>query len=241
MSTLGDRDDAILKHLQRYHLTTSDVLRRKFFPDTNDAAVRKVIARLIRERRMRGFDLFDNRKYYVLTAREAVARNEHRSISREFNYQGFVNAYAVLCFCAAHGVDIYTPNEFEADFPDLIMRGVGSRNYYVERSEEPNRLAFILVDYGTNPERIAKKVGHIIARGYTLPPFTRLIQRGRFVITVLTADEDKRSFIRAAIEADPAQFVKVRLEVVPELRDILVNRGRIRPAAPRTGDTAGEE
>jgi hypothetical protein len=74
MSPPNDRDEAILEHVRRYHLTTAEVLKRHFFAETNDAAVRKVVSRLIHERRLRAFNLFDNRKYYVLTPREAVAR-----------------------------------------------------------------------------------------------------------------------------------------------------------------------
>ena len=241
MTTPNDRDEAILDHIRRYHLSTTEALRRKFFPETSEAAVRQVVARLIQERKVRSFDLFDNRKYYVLTPREAVARGEHRCISLAFNYQGFVNAYAVLWFCVAHGVDIFTAKEFETQFPDLLIRGVRTRNYYVERSETENRLGFILVDYGASPETLAGKVRRIIARGYTLPAFTRLIQRGRFVVAILTPNAEKKTLIRTLIEADPPTFAKIRIEVVPELQDVLVNRSKIRPTAPKPGDPGREE
>jgi hypothetical protein len=236
MTTCNNRDEAILEHLRRYHLTTNEVLQRKFFPDTNAAAVRKVVARLIRERKIRACVLFDNRKYYVLTPREAVARHEHRSIAQEFNYQGFVNAYAVLGFCMEQNVEIFTAEEFETQFPDLYIRGVRSRNYFRDRGADKNRLGFILVDYGTHPEKIAYKVRHIISRGYTLPAFARLIQRERFLIAILTPQDAKQALIRAAIAADPPPFVKIRLDVVPGLQEILVNRANIRPTARRAGD-----
>jgi hypothetical protein len=229
MSAPNDRDEAILEHIRRYHLSTNEVLHRKFFSGANDAAVRRVVSRLVRERKLRSLELFDNRKYHVLTPREAEARGEHRCIGRGFNYQGFVNAYAVLCFCHTHGVEIFTAKEFEATFPDLLVRGVRSRNYYLERGEGQNRLGFILVDYGTNPEKIARKVTRIIARGFALETFTQLIQGGRFVVAVLTPTEQKQWLVRTAVEADPPEFVKIRLEVVPELQDILVNRSKLGP------------
>ena len=229
MTTPNDRDEAILEHIRRYHLSTAEALRRKFFADTNKAALRQVVARLVMERKIRSFDLFEHRKYYVLTAREAVARGEHRSISRPFNYQGFVNAYAVLWFCVAQRAEIFTAREFETQFPELVVRGVRSRNYYVERGEAQNRLGFILVDYGTSPETLARKIHRIIARGYTLPAFTRLIHGGRFVVAVLTPSEQKQTLIRTAVEADPPRFAKIRLAVVPELQDILVNRSKFPP------------
>jgi hypothetical protein len=234
-TTADDRDEAILEHLRRYHLTTNEVLRQRFFPETNDAAVRKVVSRLIRVQKLLACRLFDNRKYYVLTPREAVARGEHRCIAQPFNYQGLVNAYAVLWFCTQQNAEIFTAQEFETKFPDLLIRGVRTRNYYLDRSEEPNRLAFILVDYGTKPEEIAKKIHRIISRGYTLAAFARLIQRGRFLIAILTPGEEKKSLIRAAIEANPPNLVKIRIDVVRELADILINRMKIRPTSRKPG------
>lgn len=234
------RDEAILDHVRRYHLTTSDVLKRAFFPETNDAAVRKVVSRLTRERRLRPISLFDNRKYYVLTAREAVARGEHRCIAQEFNYQGFVNAYGVLCFCMREGVEIFTVKEFEEKFPDLLLRGVRTRNYFIDRRGETNRLGFIHVDYGTNPERIARKVQRIIARGYTLPMFTKLIQGGRFVVAVLTSSVEKKTEIAQALAASPSPCAGIHLAVVPELRDVLLNRATLSHSRHRvpTGEAA---
>jgi hypothetical protein len=238
-ATAEGRDEAILEHLTRYHLTTNEVLGRRFFPGTNDAAVRKVVSRLIREQKLRSCRLFDNRTYYVLTPREAVARGEHRCIAQPFNYQGFVNAYGVLWFCTEQQVEIFTAKEFETKFPDLLIRGVQTRNYYLDPSDESNRLGFIVVDYGTNPEKVARKIHHITSRGYTLPAFARLIQRERFLIAVLTPNEKKKALIRTAIEADPPQFVKIRIEVVEQLQDILVNRLKIRPTSKRPKDQAG--
>ena len=171
MSPVNDRDEAILEHVRRYHLTTAEVLKTHFFPETNEAAVRKVVSRLVHERRLRSLALFENRRYYVLTAREAVSRGEHRCIAQEFNYQGFVNAYAVLCFCMSQGSPIFTAKEFEEQFPELVIRGVRSRNYFIDREGETGRLGFIHVDYGSHQDRIAKKVKRIISRGYTLPAF----------------------------------------------------------------------
>ena len=99
--TPPERDAAILEHLRRYHLTTPEILHRLFFPGVGLNAVRKVTSRLSRERRISPARLFEQRKYFVLTPREAERLGEHRSIGRKFEYQGLVNAYGILSFCAA--------------------------------------------------------------------------------------------------------------------------------------------
>jgi hypothetical protein len=230
--TPPERDAAILEHLRRYHLTTPEVLHRLFFPGVGLNAVRKVTSRLIRERRISPATLFEQRKYFVLTPREAECLGEHRSIGRKFEYQGLVNAYGLLAFCVANGVRKFTPKEFAATFPELVIPGVRLGNYYLEPEETPegrkHRLGFIHVDYGTSPQSIVKKVRKIISRGYTLAAFSRLIQRGNFVVAIVTPTEAKASEIKAALMTEPASFVRFRIEAVAELGELLTHRGRLK-------------
>lgn len=230
--TPAERDAAILEHLRRYHLTTPEVLHRLFFPGVGLNAVRKVTARLIRERRISPARLYEQRKYFVLTPREAERLGEHRSIGRKFEYQGLVNAYALLCFCAATGVQKFTPKEFAEKFPDLVIPGVRSSNYYREPEQTPEglkkRLAFIHVDYGISPNALLKKVRKIPSRAYTLPAFATLIQRGLFIVTVLTPTEAKAAEIRAALSLEQPSPVRFRIQVVPELAELLTHRGRLK-------------
>jgi hypothetical protein len=235
--TPQERDDAVLQHLRRYHLTTPEVLHRLFFGTAGLNAVRKVTSRLAREGRIRPCRLFEQRKYFVLTPREAVRLGEHRSIGRKFEYQGLVNAYGVLSFCVGNGTQKFTPREFEEQFPELAIRGVRSGNYYidVEETEEgslpaegrKSRLGFMLVDYGTSPETIVKKVRKIISRGYTLPAFSRLIQRGSFVIAIISPSPAKAEATKAALSDEAPGPVRFRVEAVHELGELLICRGRL--------------
>ncbi len=156
--TPTERDEAILKHLKRYHLTTPEVLHRLFFGTAGLNAVRKVTSRLTREGKIRPCRLYEQRKYFVLTPREAVRLGEHRSIARKFEYQGLVNALGVLAFCVESRTQKFTPKEFAEQFPELVIPGVRSGNYYidVEESEagKKSRMGFMLVDYGTSEETI---------------------------------------------------------------------------------------
>jgi len=244
--TPPERDAAILEHLRRYHLTTPEVLHRLFFQGAGLNAVRKVTSRLIRERRISPARLYEQRKYFVLTPREAERLGEHRSIGRKFEYQGLVNAYGLLSFCVAAGVSKFTVKEFAATFPELVIPGVRSGNYYLEPEQTPgglkNRLAFIYVDYGASPETIVKKVRKIISRGYSLPEFSRLIQTGNFIVTVVAPTEAKADEIKAALSLEPPSPVRFRITAVPDLGELLMRRGKLKANRRRraTTDQAGD-
>jgi hypothetical protein len=254
-----ERDDAILEHLRRFHLTTAEVLHRLFFPGSKLNAVRKITSRLIREKKIRAWQLFEQRKYFTLSPGQAARMGEDRSIGTPFQHQGLVNAYGVLLFAIETGTQPFTKKEFEAKFPELVIRGVIARNYYVDREptdghepsdgSEPggagvkNRLGFILVDYGTSPLTIRKKVHHITARAYTLPAFAKLIHGDHFVIGIATPSPAKAGDIRAVLEDDGPGNVRYRIVPCPELGEYLMNRGRLRrPKADSAGEAtaAGE-
>src|SRR4051794_38740856 len=234
--TPAERDAAILEHLRRYHLTTPEFLHRLFFAGAGLNAVRKVTSRLIRERRISPARLYEQRKYFVLTPREAERLGEHRSIGRKFEYQGLVNAFGLLAFCVENGVRKFTPREFAATFPELVIPGVRSGNYYLEPEEPPegrkHRLGFIHVDYGTSPETIVKKVRKIIARAFTLPAFSRLIQTGNFIIAIATPTAAKAEEIKTALMTEPPTAVRFRIAAVPELGELLMRRGRLKENRP---------
>jgi len=232
MSTT-ERDEAILEHLRRFHLTTPEILHRLFFPDAGLNAVRKVTGRLVRERKIRPCPLYEQRKYFVLTPGQAARMGEDRRIGQPYEEQGLVNAYGILLFCIEQGTHPFSKAEFEEKFPELVIRGVGARNYYVDREEtaegRKTRLGFIVVDYGTSPETIRKKVHKVAARAHTRPEFSTLIHKGGFVIAVVAPTDTKAEDIKAALAADgPGGKVLYRIVASPELGEYLLHKGRLR-------------
>ena len=236
-----ERDDAILEHLRRFHLTTAEVLHRLFFPGSKLNAVRKVTARLIREKKIRAWQLFEQRKYFTLTPGQAARMGEDRSIGTPFQTQGLVNAYGVLQFAIETGTQPFTKKEFEEKFPELVIRGVIARNYYIDTEPADDgpppasgslpasgpkvRLGFVIVDYGTSPLTIRKKVHHVTARAYTLPRFARLIQNDGFVIAIVAPFEPKAELIKAVLADEGPGLVRYRVVTSPELGELLLHRG----------------
>lgn len=230
-----ERDDAILEHLRRFHLTTAEVLHRLFFPGVGLNAVRKVTGRLGREKKIRPCRLFEQRKYFTLTPAQAARMGEDRSIGKPFEYQGLVNAYGVLLFSVANESQPFTKKEFEEQFPELVIRGVGARNYYIDREEtdegRKSRLGFMVVDYGASVLTIRKKVRKVTARAYTLPKFASLIQRGSFVVAIVAPTEAKAEDIKATLADEGPGYTRFRVVTCPELGELLLHRGQLRHGA----------
>jgi hypothetical protein len=217
------RDGLILEHVRRYHLTTDEILASLFFEGGSVRAARKVTTRLKAEGKLSRHRFFEGRVLCQLTPRAAEALGEHRSIARKFNYQGLVNAYGVLLFCAKFGIDKYTAREFMDKFPDLHRRGTRASNYYVDNEAGGKRLGFIQVDSGREAAKLVLKIRKIIGRAYGVPNFAKLIQSGRFVIAIVTPTQGKKTLIERALADEPASPVKYRVEVLDELGHLLIN------------------
>jgi len=111
----------------------------------------------------------------------------------------------------------------------------------------------MLVDYGTSETTILKKLRKIAARGFTLPAFTGLIQKGNFVNAIIAPTATKAEAIKAALLGEAPGFIRYRVEVVEALGELLVHRGRLKaasdeaddqaeaPARPTTGEPTSQE
>ena len=223
MTEPNSRDELILEHVRRYHLTTDEILASLFFENASVRAARKVTTRLKQEGKLNRFRFFEGRVLCQLTPRAAEALGEHRSISRKFHYQGLVNAYGVLLFCANFGVDKFTAREFMDKFPDLHRRGTRASNYYVDNADGEKRLGFIQIDSGGDAKNLVKKIRKIIARAYGVPNFAKLIQGGKFMVAVVAPSAGKKALIERALGDEPTSPVKYRVVAIDELGHLLVN------------------
>ena len=240
---LQTRDEMILEHVRRYHLTTDEILASLFFEGASVRAARKVTTRLQAEGKLARHRFFEGRVLVQLTPKAAEAMGEHRSIARRFNYQGLVNAYGVLLFCAKFGIDKFTAREFTQKFPDLHRRGTRASSYYVDNAEGTKRLGFIQVDSGREPRQLVRKVRKIIGRAYGVPNFAELIQSGRFVVAIVTPSEGKKRLLVQALGEEHRSPVRYRVEAMEELGRLLINMPRpmTRNEEDESEDDAGNE
>jgi len=233
---MKDRDEAILEHVRRFRLTTEEAIHYAFFESKDPSASRKVVARLTSQNKIQPFPLGGKRLYYVLTRRAALDMGENIDAANPFSPARRNNAYGVLWYCLRYGIKKYTVAEFRALYPTLAISGGRLSNYFFDDSmPETPRLGLIYVDEKKTAEKIVRRMNEIIANAYTLPEFGKLIQDGRFLLSIATPTAGKKASIVEALaqEFSPHNTrVRFRVAVVPELEHVLINTGRS-PSATR--------
>lgn len=223
---LKDRDLAVLRHVLRHRISTPAVIQRvlNLTADAETALARRLITNgyLAQER------LFRNQKYYHLTPRAAILLGRDEKVAQPLRgQQSSVNHYAILAFCCLGPVlrERITRLEFLEQFPQFVIRGVMSDQYYRDIDKGVERLGFIRVDHGGEARRIAHKALVDVQDRAATPAFRELLLRPDrgFVIAIVTTNADKAAAIRKELATDNATKAAFRVEVAPGL-DLLVER-----------------
>jgi len=218
MTPLTSRDDAILDHVHRYRLSTPDFLQREFFPGSTPSAVSKVTARLVAESYLIDRQLRPGFRYYVLGGRGAALLGADPRSARRFTEQSLPLAYGLLAFCIANGLIRLTSSEFQESFPELVSARSQTSGYFRDTREDRPRLGMVLLDRGSPPKQILRKIDRLILQRYRNPSFLSLIQSGHFSITILTAWPVKQQYLLSALRRLAGGPTRLQVEVVPELQ-----------------------
>lgn len=225
---LGPRDDEIFEHVLRYRLTTREVLHRLYFAECEPNAVTKVTSRLCRHGllNVHRFDAAGARSYYLLGPEGARLLGASRKRIEPLGVQALPIEYGTLLFCtAAEGRERLTRRELQEHHPEYLVPGLDASRYYLDRDGETTRLASIRVDCGGGVDHVVRKCRGDLGERQRHDPFARLIERGQFLIAVVTARAEKAEAIRAALRRHhwPIRF---RVEVVPELAPLIAEARR---------------
>jgi hypothetical protein len=214
---LGPRDHDIFEHVRRYRLTTREVLHRLFFPEVKPNAVTKVTSRLCDGGFLRRFDLYESRDYFVLGPEAARILGVPQKRTEELGVQARPIEYATLLFCTGAGDrERLTRDELKAHHPSILVPGVDSSHYYLDRDGGKTRLASIRVDCGGPPDHVARKCRDDLDRRLEHDAFKDLIANDQFMIAILTGREEKASAIHETLKRHPWPN-RFRLSVIPEL------------------------
>lgn len=234
---LQDRDFVILRHICRYKMTVLQALERlPVFVGSSRDAVKNVIRRLRQGGWIRSAWLYDSYpvgdspqqtplrySYYYLSESAANLLGEHPGIARPLKDEPKIRAYAALAFCCLDEPrrEKLTAEEFKEVFPELYR--LGERiSYYIDTEGPQKRLGYIRVDYGGRGrwDRLIAKCRSDIRKRCDNRAFRELVLRGGFVITVITALEQKAARLRDALE-DAQLPAEVKVHVVPELLEMI--------------------
>ena len=215
---LRERDRQMLDHVHRHRLTTREFLQQQFFPESSLNAVGKVTSRLAATDWLREHELQHGFRYLVLGQR---GRREIGADSRScwrFTEQSFPLVYGLAAYCLRRNLRKPTTLEFQAEFPELFRSNGETGHYFLDTSSGTLRLGKPLLDRGSPPKLILKRLDRLIMEYYRAPGFLKLIQENLFSITILTAWPTKQRYLFGAVRKKIRGPVHVDVQTVPELQ-----------------------
>ena len=218
---LTERDEAILKHVARYRLTTTEVLRRLFFAEAKPGGEKNVVRRLTGDY-LAAQPLYGKRVYYQLTPMAAKTVGESEESATPFGPQALVRLYGVLAFCCLGKTlkKVFTRTEFSQAFPFAEALDLGQTHFYLDYDGRTARLGQIVVEQGGEYQRLLLKCRKIIERGREIPGFKEIIADELLVIALVIGEPSKRETLTEQLHKNPLP-AWCRIEVVPDLGQLL--------------------
>ncbi len=228
---LVDRDYDILEHVQRYRLTTRQVLHTLFFDDSEPNAVTKVTSRLVNGKFLNRYDLHSGKSYFVCGSAAAKIFGLSPKKCAPLGPQALFEQYAILQFCIFGKTrrERLLVREVADNLPSLQGKGLRAGSFYLDRQNDVTRLAAMRVDHGAPSAHIVRKCRAELERLIGLPTIADLVQRRQFMFAIITSTDQKVSDIQQSLRRHtwPIPF---RVEAAPDLAALLVN---LSPSGPR--------
>lgn len=219
---LTERDEAILRHVARYRLTTTEVLRRLFFPTAKPGGEKNVLRRLTGDY-LQTQPLYGKRVYYQLTPLAANTLGEREESATPFGAQALLRLYGTLAFCCLGNTlkEVFTRAEFIQAFSSFADRlDLGQHHFYLDHDGRTARLGQILVEQGGESLRLLNKCRKLIERWRELPGLQAIIADELFVLTLVVAEESKRDRLYGQLRKAPLS-VWCRVAVIADIGQLM--------------------
>jgi hypothetical protein len=233
--------DLLLEHLNRYRITTHEVVTRLFFATQKhpEAAAKTALARL-RPDYIDSALLFATGRtvYYHLTPAGAAYLKIPPSAAGPVPTDDLrARHYATLLFCCQPGTarHRFTAREFDAFLPGLRDEGTELRGRF--------HLDTYFLDVDERGDRRLGRVVYSLGTGHPLKPawkamkdaeaaFPTLLDEDRFSLAILTATTEKARDIQRQLAREPLRQYPLR--VVVHAFDELTEFQLVRPTTPPT-------
>ena len=219
---LTEKQKQVLDHVRVFRMTTPDMVKKLFYPEETENAVKSHLRRLRESGHIRSAPLFRKNHYYYLSpdAARKLYDDDPRTVGPH-SPMAIAETYGMLRFCCDGPIQFhkFTRKEFVEEFPELIIKNVQEFNYYMDKDSAGNRLGHIYVDRGAKIERIIKRIQTIVGRRLQHPVWHRDIlsrENCRFAIGVVTFPDRKAAVIEKKLKEELPD-VRIRMKVVEEL------------------------
>jgi len=243
VNPLGETDQAILRHVLRYRLTTPHILSCSGILEVSDAALAsEELQRLSSLGLLASAPLltgYDQPVYHHLTPAAAHALGQDAAIAKALKTDARAEWFAMATFCCCGDAvrELFTREEFQTQFGHLWFVGQPVRYYLEPGNDGIVRLAFLKADAGgpgqwdrlidscqrfihqrVTADKVAKRFHDKVAA------YAEMVEQDRFQISVITALPDKQRAITLELERRKLKeqpVPSIRVYVVPELLEIL--------------------
>lgn len=245
VNPIEESDEAILRHVLRYRLTTPRILACSGILEISEAATADRLQRLVSLGLLASAPLitgYDEPKYFHLTETAALSLGQGAAVAEPLKVDARAEWFAVATFCCCGDTvrELFTKEEFQTQFKHLWFVGQPVRYYLEPGDDGVVRLAFIKVDTGGPGqwERLIDSCQHFLRQRITpekvakvfrdkVSAYAAMLEQGRFQISVLTALPDKQRAIaleleRRRLKEQPVPPIKAY--VVPEFLEVLYPR-----------------
>lgn len=227
MRAVNKRDLSILQDTSRYRTGVPEAYRLRHFAGLTLKAVERVTTRLQGEELLKSFPLFGRNRYFTLTPKAArILGVSEKWLERPMGPQSLIQNISILAACCLGPTprERMTVEEFTERFPKLVVRGLGSSRYCLDRDASSGlvRLSLLLPDFQSDRRRLVRKVRREFDRRMRHPAWNRLTSDGLFSTTLLTAFPKKAEALAEALARESWPH---RVEVVPYLAKLLVQEG----------------
>ena len=213
---LRERDLAIIEHVQRYRMTTNQVLHHLLFPTQSMNAVTKVTARLCDQEWLTRYPLLPPETYFTIGPTSVRQLGLHSRLTASLGPQALPIHYAVLIYAALGQQRCVklTAEELAERMPWLS----DAERHAIFTLTNDSRLDLIRVDLGGSPRHVARKAATDVATRLSVPELSDLASEGRFQLTILTTTQPKARLIATQLGRHSlSSEVRVHLAVIPRL------------------------
>jgi hypothetical protein len=218
------RDRKIIQHVDRYRLTTIEVLSRVVVPGLSSNALSKIANRLCDAGYLRKYTLLHPTRYFVLGEAGANLLGSGNHRVAPLGPQSLPTECGVL-FYATLGNTVrlrLIPAEVEKICPWLTPR-LAEAPHCTDQSQ--GVLELIRVDLGGPADHVARKCAMAVNERRRLREFSGFVAQGRFRLVVITMTKEKAAAVRQALDHhDWPTGLLIHLSIVPQLLPLTASR-----------------
>lgn len=219
------RDNHVIKHVHRMHLSVPAAIRRLFFPRASRTAAAQVVARLVKRGYLSRYRFYRNHVYFTLGPVSVSRFGASPRRTKPLGEQSFPVDYATLAYCCLSGGPIHKrllPEEITKAYPWFPAAHLNAHPYYfhTEGTDGSRCLASIRVELGGTAKYIVRKHAHDVHKYREHAPFRELIERDEFMLVVITTSP-RRADAVARLAQEQRWHPPTKTVAIPDLTLLL--------------------